>query len=147
MRVKLCGQTRPEDVAASVAAGADALGFIVDVPVETPREVGVGRARDLIADVPPFVSTVLVTMATDPDRLVELLDATGADTLQAHAALAPDELRRVGERAGVRTVKTVGLDDDAGRYAGAADALLVDAAGQEGGGTGRTADWERARDL
>jgi phosphoribosylanthranilate isomerase len=149
-RVKICGQTRPADVAASVAAGADALGFIVDVPVDTPRDIAAGRARELIDDTPPFVAAVLVTMATDPDHLVELLAETGADTLQAHADVSPADLRAVGERAGVRTLKTVGAADPgvAHRYEDTADALLIDSDDEDGGGgTGNTGDWEQTREL
>lgn len=150
MRVKICGHTRPEDVAATVAAGADALGFVVDVSVETPREIGVECARDLVADVPPFVSTVLVTMATDPARVADLVERTGVDTVQFHADLPPDALRAARERAGVRAVKAVDAADTeaARRHERAADALLVDSTDASGGGgTGRTHDWERTAAL
>lgn len=150
MRVKLCGQTRAADVAASVAAGADALGFIVEVGTETPREIGIERARELVADVPPFVSAVLVTMAADPDRLVELVAETDADAVQVHADPGPAALAAVGRRAGVPTLKAVGADDPetARKYDGVADAVLVDSADPSGGGgTGRTHDWDRTRGL
>src|SRR6056297_3051144 len=73
-RVKICGHTSSDDLAASVAAGADAVGVIADVDVETPREVTVRHAADLLAAVPPLVTGVLVTM----------LAAVGAD--DAHLA-------------------------------------------------------------
>jgi len=150
MRVKVCGFTRSGDVAAAVAAGADALGFIVDVTVDTPREVDAGRASDLVSEVPPFVSTVLVTMATDPERVAGLVGRTGVDVVQVHADLPPESLHAVREEAGVRVVKVVDAADPgaARRHEDAADALLVDstdAAG--GGGTGDTHDWERTADL
>jgi phosphoribosylanthranilate isomerase len=46
VRVKICGITNKEDLEAAVDAGADALGFVVDVP-QSPRNVSVDHARDL----------------------------------------------------------------------------------------------------
>ena len=56
--VKICGLTRPEDVAAAVEAGADMVGFIL--AEGTPRYVEPGRARELAAAVPEGVRTVAV---------------------------------------------------------------------------------------
>ena len=64
-RAKVCGLTAEADRDAAVAAGADALGFLVDVPVETARELDPERAGALIAGVPPFVSTVLPAMLSE----------------------------------------------------------------------------------
>ena len=36
-RVKICGLTDEADLRAAAAAGADAVGIIADVPVDTPR--------------------------------------------------------------------------------------------------------------
>jgi phosphoribosylanthranilate isomerase len=56
--VKICGLMRPEDVDASVEAGADLVGFIL---VEgTPRYLDPDRARALAARVPDRVQTVAV---------------------------------------------------------------------------------------
>ena len=56
--VKICGLTRPEDVDAAVAAGADMVGFIL---VEhSPRSVELDHALALAARVPPHVNTVAV---------------------------------------------------------------------------------------
>ncbi|MGQ2981706.1 MAG: phosphoribosylanthranilate isomerase, partial [Polaromonas sp.] len=41
-RIKICGLTREEDVDAAVAAGADAVGFVMYAP--SPRYVSAERA-------------------------------------------------------------------------------------------------------
>lgn len=148
-RVKICGVTREADRDAAVTAGADALGFIVDVPVETPREVSADRARELAAGVPPFVSPVLVTMPTDVHRAVELAGRVNPEAVQVHAGLSPGEIRRLGERVGPAVVAAVDVDEpDVEAYAAAADALLVDSTDDWGaGGTGETHDWERTKQL
>ena len=61
VRVKICGITNKEDLEAAVDAGADALGFVVDVP-ESPRNVSLDRAQDLIEATPPFVQSVIVSV-------------------------------------------------------------------------------------
>ncbi|PSQ32651.1 N-(5'-phosphoribosyl)anthranilate isomerase, partial [Halobacteriales archaeon SW_10_68_16] len=97
-RVKICGITREADREVAVRAGADAVGFIVDVAVETPREIPAARARDLVAGVPPFVTTVLVTMPESVQAAVALQDRVGADAIQVHATLDPGEVGVLTER-------------------------------------------------
>ena len=70
--VKICGLTRPDDVDAAVAAGADMVGFIL-VP-GTPRYVEPDRARELAARVPSTVRTVAVVTSGDSPRLWEGFD-------------------------------------------------------------------------
>ena len=147
-RVKICGITNAADRDAAVAAGADALGFIVDVPIDTPREIDPGIAADLIAGVPPLVTTVLVTMPDAVPAARTLRERVGADAIQVHGGLDPAE---VGDLAGTEAVIAAVDADDPGRaraYDGAVGALLIDSADADGGGgTGRTHDWEATRAL
>lgn len=146
-RVKICGLTAAPDRDAAIAAGADALGFVVDVPKETARELEVDRAAELIAAVPPFVTTVLVTMPPDADRAVELHGTVGSDVVQVHNDLPPEAVAEIARRTGAPVLKAIPADlEQARRYAPVADALLVDARDERGaGGTGETADWEATR--
>ncbi|WP_436930525.1 phosphoribosylanthranilate isomerase [Halosimplex halobium] len=148
-RVKVCGVTRESDRKAVVAAGADAVGVICDVPVDTPREVDADTAADLLAGVPPLVTGVLVTMPTTVEEAVALVEATEPDAVQVHGGLSPGELGALGRRLSQDLVVAVDAEsDDIRDYAESADALLVDsvdAAG--GGGTGETHDWDRTREV
>lgn len=149
-RVKVCGLTREQDVHAAVDAGADAIGVIVDVPVDTPREVSVDHARNLIAAAPPFVTTVLVTMQNRPGRVIELVDAVDPDAVQLHGDLPSGDVAYVRSKLSARLIRAVSGDDPeaAHRHDAVADTLLLDTPTVDGaGGTGRTHDWERARDL
>jgi phosphoribosylanthranilate isomerase len=78
--VKICGLTRPEDVEVAVAAGADALGFVL-APISV-RRVTVGQAARLMADVPAL--RLLVTVDAEPDDVLAAVAATGADGVQPH---------------------------------------------------------------
>lgn len=148
-RVKVCGLTTGSDRDAAVGAGADALGFLVDVPVETERELAPDRAAELIDGAPPFVTTVLVTMPDAADRALELVEVTGADAIQLHNDLPVGAVESVAERGGVPVLKAIDADPEAAaRYAPVADALLVDARTAEGaGGTGRQSDWAKAAEI
>jgi phosphoribosylanthranilate isomerase len=159
-RTKICGLTREADVDAVVAAGADAVGFVVDVPVDSPRELSVDRARALVERVPPFVTTTLVTMPSTPGRAIELVDAIQPDAIQCHGDLPPGDVAYLRSRVDARVLKAVDASDldvadgdgseshSAMRYADVADAVVVDSADADGGGgTGETHDWERTSEV
>jgi len=146
-RVKVCGFRQKAALDAAVEAGVDAVGAIVDVPVDTPREVDADTARELFASVPPFVSTVLVTMPESVSQARTLVGAVEPDALQVHAGLAPAEIEALADE--VPTLAGVDPDEPAiEAYARAADGLIVDSTDESGaGGTGRTHDWTATRDL
>lgn len=145
-RVKICGITRAEDRDVAVTAGADAVGFITDVPVETPREISSETATRLVRDVPPFVTSVLVTMPETVQEAVTLQQRVQADAIQVHG-LSPEAVGDLSERVLADVIAAVdSTEADLGAYAEAADMLLVDSTTEEGaGGTGKTHDWNRTR--
>lgn len=142
VRVKVCGITRPEDAAAAVEAGADAIGLnFVD---ESPRRLRDDRAAEVAVAIPLFVARVGV-FANAPVDLVSLLAAgLRLDAAQLHGEESPAECARLP----VPWYKAhrVAADFDPvilseyGR-----PIFLLDAAGALRGGTGRTFDWSVAR--
>jgi len=147
-RVKICGHTRIEDVRASVDAGADAIGVISEVPVDTPREIPRERAADLLDAVPPLVSGVLVTMPETVEAARELVASTEPDAVQVHGTLDPDEVEALAGSIPQSVLVALDHDADLEAYAAAADGLVVDSLDEEGGGgTGRTHDWVRTAEI
>lgn len=149
-RVKICGVTHESDLRAAVSAGADAVGLLVDVPVDSPREIPPETAAALAAEVPPFVTSVLVTMADAPERAVELASAIGPDVVQIHGDPSRGDLAYLSSKADASVVTAVDPTepDRARGYDDIVDALLADSTDDGGaGGTGRAHDWERTRDL
>jgi len=149
-RVKVCGIAHDADLRAAVDAGADAVGVITEVPVDSPREVEPATAADLLADVPPFVTATLVTMPDSAERVVELVRTIGPDAVQIHGEWTPDEIRYIR----AETQRKVLLAVDAAEPGRAeeldavADALVLDSTDESGaGGTGETHDWTRAGEL
>ncbi len=145
-RVKICGITRVEDGVAAARAGCDAIGLVFWPG--TPRVVGVGRAREIVAALPPFVSVVGLFVDPEPGHVRATLAAVPLDALQFHGSEAPDLCRAFG-RPYLKAVPVTagaaatGLLEFARRYADAAG-ILFDAPPAAGlpGGTGRTFDWD-----
>jgi phosphoribosylanthranilate isomerase len=149
-RVKVCGLTSEVDLSAAVDAGADAVGFIADVPVDTPREIDSGTAADLVATTPPFVTTTLVLMPESPSHAVTLARTIQPDVLQLHCDFDREELQFVRAESSTKLVVTVDANegDRARDLDDVVDALLVDSTTEEGaGGTGETHDWAATREL
>lgn len=146
-RVKICGLTDRRDLDSVVAAGADAIGVTVDVPVETPREIDQDLAADLVAATPPFVTTVLVTMPETVEAAIELVESVQPGAIQVHGGLSPEDVSVLSESIQSRVIRAVS-PDDAARHDASADALLIDSLDDSGaGGTGTAHDWDRTRDL
>lgn len=148
-RIKICGLTREADVDHAVAAGADALGFVLWPG--SPRCVSLARAATLAQRLPPFVVPVLLFVNATPDELSAATDLLPQAVLQFHGDETPAQcgaaarpwLRaaRMGDTGKV-AYGDRGLDllDFAALFAGA-QALLLDAHVQGYGGAGKVFDW------
>lgn len=140
-RVKLCGLTRVEDVDVAVAAGADALGFVLWPG--SRRAVDEERLAELAARVPAFVTRV--GLFVDQDSALIERCAPYLDLLQFHGDESPAFCAGFGRP----WIKALRMRDDLDLHTAAqayrgAQALLLDAY-RPGvpGGTGETFDWSR----
>jgi len=82
-RIKICGVTSEEEIRICVAAGAHALGFVVEYPIDVPWNLERQRAKDLMAAVPPFVSRVIV-VGDDPRRVIDCTKLLKPHAVQLH---------------------------------------------------------------
>ena len=148
-RIKICGLTREADVDDAVAAGADALGFVLWPG--SARQVSLARAATLIARLPPFVTPVLLFVNAAPDEISAATTLLPQAVLQFHGDETPAQCRaagrpwlraaRIGSTGQVAHDDTgLGLLDFAARFAGA-QALLLDADVPGYGGAGKVFDW------
>ncbi|MCX7147689.1 MAG: phosphoribosylanthranilate isomerase [Rhodocyclales bacterium] len=142
-RIKICGITREQDLAAAVAAGADALGFVFYA--SSPRHVSPERAAQLLAQVPAFVTRVGLFVNASPQDVREALAQAPLDLLQFHG----DEDAAYCAQFGKSWIKAArvrpGLDllEYASAFAKApgVSGLLLDAHVEGYGGGGKTFDW------
>jgi len=95
-----------EDIDLAVSSGADAVGFITDVPVETPRKIDLKKARELISCVPFFVDSVLVIMPETAIEAIDMINSVRPDVVQIHSPLDIDNMRSVRDNTDVRIIRT-----------------------------------------
>ncbi len=139
-RIKICGLTREADVDAAVAAGADAIGFVLWS--RSPRAVAVARAAELARCLPPFVTPVCLFVNADPALIDAAVAAIPQTLLQFHGDETPaqcDAARRPYLRA-ARMAPGFDLPAFAAQYTAAA-AILLDAHVEGYGGGGKAFDW------
>lgn len=148
VRVKICGLTRPQDVAAAVAAGAAYVGFVFHPP--SPRALGPQAAGALARAVPAGVTRVALTVDATDAAITAILAAVPVDLLQLHGQETPARVAAVRALTGLPVMKAVGIAVAADlvrldAYATVADRLLVDARPPPGaalpGGNGIPFDW------
>ncbi|MFN2632379.1 MAG: N-(5'-phosphoribosyl)anthranilate isomerase, partial [Thermoanaerobaculia bacterium] len=139
--VKICGLTRPADVALACELGARYLGF--NFSAASPRRISPAAARGLVASAPRHVSRVGVFVDETAAEMREAADAADLDFIQIHRVLRPDDIdlspRPVFAVARVGTTLGAPPDETLARCR----AVLFDAAASgRAGGTGATFDWD-----
>ncbi len=148
-RVKICGLTREEDVDVAVAAGADAIGFVLYAP--SPRAVTPERAAQLARRLPPFVTPVLLFVNESAPKIIATSTMIPGATLQFHGDETPEDCLAAtggGARPYLRAAR-IPLGDGAARFDlvkyaldhSHAQAILLDAHVEGYGGGGKAFNW------
>ena len=148
-RIKICGLTRETDVDAAVAAGADAVGFVLYA--KSPRFVTPQRAAELARRLPPFVTPVLHFVNSTEQEIQEATALLSGATLQFHGDESPGECQAAtgfAARPYLRAAR-IPLGDGAAqfdlvKYANDfsnAQAILLDAHVDGYGGGGKVFNW------
>jgi phosphoribosylanthranilate isomerase len=142
-RVKICGITRAEDAAEAIAAGADALGFVLWP--ESPRAMTAERAA-AIPTTGAFVARVGVFVNASPGQVKQAVLEARLSAVQLHG----DENALEYSNVGAPLIKAVALESSADvertLALPAEVTVLVDTSDRvRRGGTGRNANWDLAR--
>lgn len=157
-RIKICGLTREQDVDAAVAAGADAIGFVL-YP-KSPRHVTPARAAALARRLPPLVTPVLLFVNETAASAQAASALVPGATLQFHGDETPAECAAIAQACGRPYWRAARIPNDisgaiaadgaagfdllkfAADYA-SAQALLLDAHVAGYGGGGKSFNWSR----
>jgi len=150
--IKICATTNLDDALASLAAGANALGFIL---TPSSRQIAPAAAAKIIAALPPSVEKIGVVVNESPDALVKLANDLGLTGLQFHGDEPPAQLpefrRALGLRKIIKTLQARELLADPALLEAylavghAYDGILLDSGSPAArGGTGQTFDWSAA---
>jgi len=142
VKVKICGITNLPDGLAAAEAGADALGFVFYD--QSPRQVSVEAAANLIRALPPFIIKVGVFVNAPEDLVVRAARECGLNLLQFHGDESPEYCLQFG----LMSMKAFRVRDAAslqGVRDYPTDAWLFDAHTPDKlGGTGETFNWDLA---
>jgi phosphoribosylanthranilate isomerase len=149
-RVKICGIKSVEDARLAVEFGADAIGLLVGQLHNSPDFITPEQAKHIVGEMPPFVSTVLVTHLHDREKIAELVTDVCPSTLQLHGKSRPADTRFLRQQFPQLKISKAlhanaeGVEDEAETWVKYVDAILLDTSSPETdqvGGTGRTHDW------
>jgi phosphoribosylanthranilate isomerase len=146
-RIKVCGIMNRAELMQAVFAGADGVGFIVEIDSSRHR-LSAQEAAELIKQVPLFTKSVAVIAPEDVESAVQLAELTGADVLQVHGSLSAAEMAELRGRVAQKLIATVAAGSNLNEirnYAASADAVLLDSVAQgKLGGTGAVHDWNKS---
>ena len=148
-RTKICGITNVEDALAAVAAGANALGFLLYR--RSPRYVDPMKVQQIVAQLPPFVLPVGVFVNEEIKIVRDLMDTCGLALAQLHGEETAAYCRELGRP----VLKALRLRDRStflalAEFQGRAGVrgFVLDAFSDEAyGGTGQAVDWSLAKEV
>jgi phosphoribosylanthranilate isomerase len=140
VKVKICGICDSQGAQAAVEAGADMLGFHF---CSSERRVTPEEAKSIVDGLAVKSTIVGVFIDQDPAEVREIAEFVGLDMLQLHGSEQP------GFDAGRPVMKVLKIRDgnvpDADDWP---DPIMLDSWSlDQRGGTGRTWDWDLAREL
>ncbi|WP_429334565.1 phosphoribosylanthranilate isomerase [Paraburkholderia sp. 35.1] len=146
-RIKLCGLSKPVDIAHAIDLGADAIGLVFYPP--SPRSVSVAQAVELVHEVPPFVSVVGLFVNATAEWIHEVASNVNLTLLQFHGDETPEQCEALAGVAGLPWLRALRVAADtraadlvksAFNYS-AASGLLFDTHVEGYGGGGKVFDW------
>jgi phosphoribosylanthranilate isomerase len=140
VKVKICGICDAVAAQAAVEAGADLLGFHF---CSSERRVSPEEAKAIVESLSVRPSIVGVFIDQDPAEVRQVAEYVGLDLLQLHGSEPP------GFDAGIPVMKVLKIRDEQVPDAAAwPDPVMLDSwSADQRGGTGRTWDWDLAREL
>lgn len=104
VRVKICGITNLRDAEYAVELGADALGFVF---APSARRISPEKAGKIVKSLGPFVNCVGVFVDEDLQKVGQIGQYCGLDTLQLHGNEQPKYLTGLGK--GYHIIKSLRL--------------------------------------
>lgn len=138
-KIKLCGLTRPEDIAAANALQPEYIGFVF--AAKSKRAVSREMAAELKAQLSPGIQAVGVFVNEAPETVADLLNAGIIDIAQLHGqedAAYIARLRGLTARPLWQAFRVTDAASLAKAEKSPADLVLLDSGT---GGTGTTFDW------
>ena len=156
MKVKICGIVDAEDSRMAISYGADAIGFIVGVRHKAEDAIEAERAKQIVASLPPFASSVLVTHLVEAEPITQLWELVGSTAIQLQDDIPLSQIRLLKKHLPavplIKAIHITGVEaiSKALRYEGLVDAIIADtimSTNDRIGGTGKPHDWKISRRI
>jgi len=143
-RIKICGNTRPEDVELAVELGVDLLGFIF---TRSKRQISIEKGKALTSDIPESVGRVGVFIDEPSALIAAAIEACRLTAVQIYRPITAED-RALGVRVFPAVRMRPGEPATADGFE-PSDHLLLDTWNpmSDGGGTGQTWNWDQAGAL
>ncbi|MDP2928929.1 MAG: phosphoribosylanthranilate isomerase [Candidatus Omnitrophota bacterium] len=158
-KIKICGITNKKDAIDASELGVDMLGFVFYK--KSKRYVEPKIVRDIVNELPPFISRVGVFVNEDKDKVIEIAQECSLDVLQFHADETPAycagfSAAKIGGSAysgkdSYKVIKAFRIKDkDSLKGINDYDVnfYMLDAySSKDFGGTGKSFDWKMAENF
>ena len=141
-KVKICGLMNFEDAMIAAESGADALGFVLYS--KSPRCVKPKAVKEIVRQLPPYLTTVGVFANANVDEIVDVMDECGLDLAQLQGDEPPSLCERLGSKA-IKAIRVKDLNSLTSMKSYSVRAFVLDTYSPENfGGTGKQFDWDLA---
>lgn len=165
IRVKICGIMNEEEAVMAADAGADSLGFVTEYPVPVPWNLSRRRSAELVASVPPFVTTTAI-VGGPVAEMVAIARTVHPHFLQLHGEETLEEINEVCQAladTGIKVLKALRIQVETGEalfavkdpveacsllaQTGIAGVVVDSRTSSRPAGTGVTLDWRSLRGI
>ncbi len=144
VKIKICGITNLEDALAAADFGADALGFVFYD--NSPRCISEDEARNIIRNLPPYITTVGVFVDKKPEEIEAVMENVSLDVAQLHGNETPEGCLIRGRV--IKAIRVKELSDLEHLKHYHVSAFLLDAYTPDSlGGTGQIFNWDIAAEA
>ena len=135
-KIKLCGLSRPEDIAAANEVNPDYIGFVF---AKSKRQLSLEQAQELAKGVTCKTKIVGVFVSPSLEELEEAIDQVPLDIVQIHGSFDEALIPKIS----VPVIRAIQISDSDSQVKSQADYLLFDA---PIAGSGQTFDWQLLAD-
>ena len=156
IKIQIAGVSSFEDSIRLINLGVDGLGFTLRLASGIHDGLTEDKAKQIIAQLPPFVGTVAITYIINPNEAVEFCKCLGVNTLQLHATVNHGAISEIKKQLPyIKIIKSVNVINsssvnEAVNYAKEADAIILDTydpvTGMHGA-TGKTHNWTISKKI
>lgn len=144
-KIKLCGLSRPCDIAAANELKPEYIGFVF--APKSPRYVTPQKAAELRGLLSPDIKPVGVFVRETPETIAGLLNSGIIDIAQLHGGEDENyirQLRKITDKPIIKAFRINTTCDIANAECSSADYVLLDSGN---GGTGTVFDWELIQNI